>query len=399
MIRLVSCIFLVIVLAGFSAAATDGASPRVDNQPESVRVVAAASALATITGIAISPLLGMGVYGAYHYVQADEVARLSLPWFAAPGFFIPALIIAGICAAKDTLGITFPPGLKKPLDVLEVIENKLSGLIAAGAVIPITMSTLGKVLVGTGTASSASILPNGLATITLGAIDGPGSISLITVLGGLIVFSFVWMASHAINVLVLLSPWGAVDAALKLARTGLLALVAVTAQLDPRMAGVVCLGILVIAYLCSGWAFRLTVFGSVFCWDFFRRRGDDFTVSADGYQVFSSAVLTERKIPIRTYGRLEKGEGGRHFFRYRPWLFLPKRKVEVLDAKLTIGRGVFFSTVLAEGRSLFILPPRYLGQEEKVADVYGFAGVEDVGLRKIWSWFKDAAGLGSTAST
>src|SRR5688572_22248677 len=78
-----------------------------------------ATVITTVTGIAISPLLGTGAYGAYQWMSAkDEAARAALPWYAQMSFWLPALLLVGICAAKDSFGAVVPPGLKKPLDVL-----------------------------------------------------------------------------------------------------------------------------------------------------------------------------------------------------------------------------------------------------------------------------------------
>ncbi|MGC4074715.1 MAG: hypothetical protein QM760_19870 [Nibricoccus sp.] len=102
-----------------------------------------ATAVTTLTGIAISPLLGTGGFGAYLWYKADTPEqKAALPWFAKVSFFVPALLIAALCAAKDAFGAVVPPGFKKPLDVLETVENKASGLVAAGAIVPFTMSTL-----------------------------------------------------------------------------------------------------------------------------------------------------------------------------------------------------------------------------------------------------------------
>lgn len=392
MIRRLFCISLALLLVGFSSPLGAVTSRKPSDKSESAKVTAAASALAAVTGIAISPLLGTGVYGAYKYISTPEEQRSTLPWFAMPGFFIPALIIAGLCAAKDTFGVVFPPGMKKPLDIAELLENKLSGLIAAGAVIPITMSGLSKILVDTAGTPHAAIFPHDLAMISLGTIHASWLIDLVTIPLGIFVFAVVWMASHAINVLILLSPWGAIDAALKAARVSLLGLITLTAQLDPKNAAVLCIIVIVVAYCVAGWSFRLTVFGTLSCWDFFTGRRRRFSTDPISNRVFSSTALTEQKIPIRTYGHLVKTGKGRHVFRYRPWLMLPEKTIEMTDAKIVIGRGIFFSTIMAGDRPLFIMPPRYIGHETQVAQTYGFAGVQDAGLRKAWSWLREAFG-------
>lgn len=75
-----------------------------------------AGAISTVTGMAISPLLGTGAYGAYQYFNASTPEqKAALPWFAQWAFFGPALLIVGACAAKDALGAAVPPGTYGPL--------------------------------------------------------------------------------------------------------------------------------------------------------------------------------------------------------------------------------------------------------------------------------------------
>lgn len=354
------------------------------------RAVELSTTVAAITGIAISPLLGTGVYGAYKYIAATPETRGSLPWFAQPTFFILALVISGLCAAKDTFGVVFPPGWKKPLDIMETLENKLSGLVAAGAVIPLTMTGLSKILVGDA-GGGADLHSTQLAMITLGSMDFSWLLNIVTVPVGVIIFGFVWMTSHAINVLILLSPWAAIDAALKSLRLAVLGLLTLTTQLDPKSGGVLAVIIIVFAYFLSGWAFRLTHFGSIFCWDFFTRRRKRFEPAPDANLLFSNSALAE-KVPVRTYGRLVKDADG-YTFSYRPWLVLPRRTLKVPAGEIVVMRGLFSSALCCEDKPFFVLPPRYCGHEERVAELYGFARVEDAGLRKAWGWVMEALGL------
>jgi hypothetical protein len=213
------------------------------------------------------------------------------------------------------------------------------------------------------------------------------------------VFGVVWLASHAINVLILLSPWGGVDAALKAARTALLGLVTATAWIDPVVGATLSVIIILVAWLVAGWAFRLTVFGWVFCWDTFTFRRRRFQVLADGNKLFLGRKL--EGVPLRTYGRLHQAADGRLAFRFRPWLVLPEREVAVPREGLVVGRGVFYSEMLGHDvsadklRPLFLLPPRYLGHEELLARTYGISGTCDVGLRRAWTWLKEALGFGT----
>jgi hypothetical protein len=359
-----------------------------------------AKALATVTGVAISPLLGTGALGVYQNLQAKTPEeKAALPWYAQWTFFVPALVLVGLCACKDTIGAALPPGMKKPLDVLETIENKASGLVAAGAVVPFTMSALSKMIVAHAAPAGDLLATNGLAAVQVGAIDWSWALSILTVPIGIAVFLVVWMASHAINVLILLSPWGAIDAALKTARTALLGLIVATAALSPMVSAILSLVVILVAYLVAGWAFRLTVFGTVFSWDFFTLRKSRFTVAEKGENLmFSSNKLTGQGVPMRTYGRLRHEAGdGKLVFRYRPWLVLPEKTLEVkLDEQVSVGKGLFISSIRCGEKTAFVLPPRYRDHEAALVRAYAIeGGVQDVGLLKAWGALKELFGGGS----
>ena len=353
-----------------------------------------AGALSTITGIAISPLLGTGLYGAYQWWSAkDSVARQALPWYAQAGFWLPALLLVGVCAAKDAFGAVIPPGWKKPLDVLETIENKATGLVAAGAVVPFTMAAMSKVLVGSA-ASTDPMLPTGLAMLPIGAMDLSWFLNILTIPFGVAIFLVVWMASHAINVLILLSPWGAIDAALKSARTGVLAILAMTSALNPWAGAAISVVIIIFAYFVAGWAGRLSVFGWVFCWDFITRRRRRFQPADNNNWMFAGGNLPG--VPTRTYGRLVRQSTGNYEFIYQLWPWKPVKSAGVPSTgeMLAVGRGLFFSTIIEnETQTLFLLPPRYRGFEDMIAQTYAMGGgVRDAGLRKAWSVFRELFG-------
>ncbi|HEY0945998.1 MAG TPA: hypothetical protein VGD81_12055 [Opitutaceae bacterium] len=392
------CVGIAVIALPLWAATGSTTSAPSDRSPAAPIAVA----ISTVTGIAISPLLGTGVYGAYKYFKTPAVQRDSLPWYARTAFWMPALIIVGACAAKDAFGAALPPGWKKPLDVLETIENKATGLIAAGAVVPFTMDALSNMILGTGDASTAALssplVPSGLAAIHVAAIDWSWLLNLLTVPFGLAVFVVVWMASHAINALILLSPWGAIDAALKAARTAVLGLITLSATLDPWIGAVLSLVVIVVAYFVAGWSFRLSVFATVFCWDFLTLRRRRFTPAADANWMFATSHF--ENVPARTYGRLVKRADGALSFSFRPWLFLPERSAEVPPARsLAVGRGLFFVMIDGESAGHFFLPPRYRGHEDELVAIYGFRGVREAGLRKAWGWIKETMGYGPRTAT
>ena len=392
---------LSMIIAPFALAA-DAAKPTPAG-PDRSPGAPIAGAISTVTGMAISPLLGTGAYGAYQYFNATTPEqKAALPWFAQWAFFGPALLIVGACAAKDALGASVPPGLKKPFDVLETIENKATGLVAAGAVVPFTMAAVSKLLVGSKTAGveGAVLESSGMAMLQVGAIDFSWLLNLLTVPFGIAMFAVVWMASHAINVLILLSPWGAIDAALKGMRTGLLGLLALSATINPWLGAALSLLVIIVAWLVAGWAFRLTCFGSVFCWDFLTLRRTRFTPKENGNKLFAGGNFPG--VPPRTYGRLAQRPAGGIEFQYRPWLVMAERSalVPVDKSQLAVGKGLFFSSITANDRdTLFLLPPRYHGHEDTVARAYLMGGgVRDAGLRKAWGVMRELFG-GSAAKT
>ena len=392
---------LSMIIAPFALAA-DAAKPT-PAVPDRSPGAPIAGAISTVTGMAISPLLGTGAYGAYQYFNATTPEqKAALPWFAQWAFFGPALLIVGACAVKDALGASMPPGLKKPFDVLETIENKATGLVAAGAVVPFTMAAVSKLLVGSKTAGveGAVLESSGMAMLQVAAIDFSWLLNLLTVPFGIAMFAVVWMASHAINVLILLSPWGAIDAALKGMRTGLLGLLALSATINPWLGAALSLLVIIVAWLVAGWAFRLTFFGSVFCWDFFTLRRTRFTPQENDNKMFAGGNFSG--VPPRTYGRLAQRTAGGIEFYYRPWLVMPERSalVPVDKSQLAVGKGLFFSSITANDRdTLFLLPPRYHGHEDTVARAYLMGGgVRDAGLRKAWGVMRELFG-GSAAKT
>ncbi|MEO5958002.1 MAG: hypothetical protein ABIZ49_08375, partial [Opitutaceae bacterium] len=173
--------------------------------------------------------------------------------------------------------------------------------------------------------------------------------------------------------------------------------VTLTATLDPVWGAVLSLVVIVVSYFLAGWAFRLTVFGSVFCWDFFTRRSRRFVPGESENKMFAGANLPG--VPVRTYGRLVRLAGGGFEFVYRPWLFRSPRSVVVATApgSLAVGRGLFFSTLIADDdATLFLLPPRYRGHEETLVRIYAMGrGVRQAGLRKAWGAMKELFGGGA----
>ena len=342
-----------------------------------------------ITGVAISPMLGVGAVGAYQWWDAPKEKRAELPWFANPLFWIPALLLVGACFLKDTAGIALPVVLKKPFDVAETIEHKISGLVATGAFVPIAASIF-----------HAPAQPGAaLAEAGLAAIDLHWLYNALMVPVAMAAFVIVFLASNAINILILLSPFTTVDAALKGFRTTILASVVGTSFVNPWMGAAWALVVILFSWLIAGWSFRLSHFGMSFVWDFVTGRKNRFRPDAKENKMFLGRQT--EKVPTRTYGKLSRNEMGELVFHYRPWLLLAQRRLVLPAGNYEAGRGVFYSEILrVEGdsaKTVMLLPPRYRGQEEEIAKIYHFTGVREVGLRAAWAWLKSLFG-GRTAA-
>lgn len=374
--------------AAASAQTSATSSAAADPNPASKKL---AETVSLITGVAISPLMGVGAVGAYDYFKAKTPEqKAALPWFANPLFWAPALLLVGACFLKDTAGIAIPTVLKKPFDVAEACEHKVSGLVATGAFVPIAAS----IFHSTSSPNGASLASIGFATIDLHWLYNALMIPF-----AMAAFFIVFLASNAINILIILSPFSTVDATLKGFRTAILASVVGTSFVNPWMGAAWALVIILISWLIAGWSFRLSHFGISFIWDFITGRKGRFHPDAKENKMFLGAK--NQKVPTRTYGKLSKNEKDELVFRFHPWLVLPSRSIILPPGTYETGRGLFYSEIMREEdgslKTVILLPPRYLGHEEEVAKIYNFAGTRDVGIRAGWSWFKSLFG-GSRAA-
>ena len=345
-----------------------------------------AQTISEITGVAISPLMGVGAVGAWQYFHAktpEQKARL--PWFANPLFWVPALLLVGACFVKDSCGVVLPAVLKKPFDVAETIEHKISGLVATGAFVPIAASIFHSSGAGDGVSLSAA----GFA-----AIDLSWLYNALMVPVAMAAFFIVFLASNAINILILLSPFTVLDAALKAFRTAIIASIVISSWANPWFGAAWALIIIAFCYLIAGWSFRLSHFGLVFVWDFATRRGNRFTPDLTANKMFLGRKINQ--VPARSYGKLSRDEKGRLVLNYRPWLVLPARTLALPEARYAVGKGAFFSEIFQldgdSERIALLLPPRYRSHEEQLVAIYSFVDVRPTGLHAVWQWVKSLFG-------
>ena len=268
----------------------------------------------------------------------------------------------------------------------DALEHKISGLVATGAFVPLVIAVFP-------TAETEAAVPG--ANGFLAAIDLSWLGNGILVPLAMIAFFLVFLASNAINILILLSPFAVVDTALKGFRLLVLLTIPATAFANPWLGAGWALVIILIAYFIAGWSFRLSHFGLVFIWDIVTLRSGRFVPDKSGNRMMLARQIN--RVPARTYGTLRRDEQGRLLLQYRPWLVLPQRTLTLPEGQYFIGKGLFYSQIMrTEDRgptAVLLLPPRYRGHEEALISIYSLTGVREAGLLAAFRWLKEALGF------
>lgn len=336
--------------------------------------ISIAEGVTQITGVAISPLWGMSVMGAWKYWHTAPELRTKLPWYCHHYVWSFCFVILGMNLLKDVLGAAVPALVKKPFDFFELFEDKLSALVASGAFVPLVASAMAQYQQIPEASASLSMAPLGVASVLgLGGITETTLRYVFFIPLSVIGFFVVWLASHSINVLIALSPFSLLDTTLKLIKGMILGLVASFSAINPYLGLVICIPIILIAILISGWTFRFTTFGAALGLDLLRRKRAE---EGDFKKIKAFSAREFQKVPVRTRGLLIPKENGAVEFQYRPWFILPLRKVTLdhLHSRLEI--GVIYSEVhLGMGaqdgmraHKFFTLLPRYQSDALKVME-------------------------------
>lgn len=391
-----ACVFglaLLLLGAGAALAAGDarGGESRHFSAGEEV-----ARTLTLVTGVPISPLLGVSGLGAWRWWQTPEGLRPALPWYARPWFWGSGLAVALLFALNTTLG-ALVPGLKKPMDFVEEHENRFSTLIAA----PVVLLEVRRAL------DAAGMLPDAVAARPLAeagaAALADGTLARLLAGAGYLavygtVFVVVFLAFHAVQVLIALSPSVTLDLLLRGFRFSMLIAAAVTAAVDPWLGAAWAAVLALLCLLIAGWSFRLTVYGALFSWEILAGRDGGGDPATGRLALFSGRGLAG--VPVRSLGRIEPAPDGGWRFRWRPWLVLPARAVPLLDRagdRLALLRGTVSPRLVRTGPlrevTLGRFPPRFRGREEGLAARLGVPEVLDGrivrGLKATWKWLRE----------
>lgn len=394
-----TCITVLLLLISVGSVAAFAAEPLPVSTPtpastaERLPGVELAEGVSQLTGVAISPLLGVSAVGAWKYYETPEARRGRLPWFCHPGVWGAGLFLAGLCFLKDLFGTAAPPLLKKPFDVIELFENKLSAVVACSAFLPYIVSQMAR-YAPEQAAIAVSSDPMLASIVPVAGFD----VRYITIPLAIFGFLIVWLATHAINVMIVLCPFGFIDGLLKLLKGFLLSSVVASSFISPFLGAVVSLAILFVAALIAPWAFRLMVFGAVFGLDvLWPHRGQRLLRPAAPHGFLAVRIA---HAPRRTYGRLTRAADGSVKFAYRPWLLFPERSVTLPTGKVAIVKGVLYPSLLhgeatdqQRERIVVMFLPRYRSHEHVIASHFEIANVQASPLLKGFQaareWFRE----------
>ncbi len=373
--------------------------------------VTLAEGITEVTGVAMSPLLGVSTLGAWKYWHADASARARLPWYCQPWAWGLGLAVAGLCLCKDVFGAAIPGIFKKPFDWLELFEDKVSALVAGSAFVPLVGLAISEYQrIHSAHQALTSWSSAGLATapwaeVMSAALQSPW----VTIPLSLMLFMVVWLTSHVVHVLIALSPFSLLDSVLKSAKAAILSLLLLTAAMIPTVSSIpamiLCGVIALVSVLLVGWSFRLLWFGGWMVSDLlFNRRVLDVEAGQEGTIGFLAKSF--HSIPVRTPGRLMADPiTGQPCFCYRPWLIGPTRRVDLGEGSFVILRGLFhpaFAQQKAQRQAQrwVLLLPRYRGVEQDLAQTLGGLPVREAGLLRGWKAIRQALAdlLGSKAA-
>ena len=236
--------------------------------------------VAKLTGVALTPLLGLGFIGLDRWMHTPEAERQALPFHQQPWFFGSALALALVLFLGHRV-----PVIRTAFKMLKAVESPVSGLLA----LPIVAQGVAVALrSGTHMGATSPLWPPEPAIVAAGVLG-----------------AVVWLVGHTVNVLVLLSPAPPIDWLLKGSKAALVGFLLAASTISPWLALVVSLAYVLVALALAGWAWRLLRFGTVLALDLLLRRSLSLPPGA-AVPAFAAGVAG---VPQRSSVRV-RAEGG-----------------------------------------------------------------------------------------
>lgn len=383
------------LLAGCTAQRTE-VEPAPQKTAERAPGVDFAIGAATITGLAISPLLMASSFGLYQR-YLDKNPDNNDQWFCSPLFWGFGFLLLFLCSAKDVAAPLIPAAAKKPLDLAELLENKLSAVVVMIGVVPIlsyefTRTLLQDDAVAAFIQSNFSLLlklivPTGLSSTN-------AMVGIVAVPVFMAAFLAVWLLSHTINVIIAISPFGLLDFGLKSFRFLLIVSLYAAYHVSHWFGTTYSLLIVLIAVILAGWAFRLMIYGTILATDLFFPFISRKDIDTRSPHAFLSTRIAG--VPVRTFGKASSTSNGQICFCYKPWLYFKARTINLPKGRYALSRGLLYPSLLGKDVSehtLLNFPPRYRGHEERIGLQMGVCEVQDgsllSGLKRMRAWLRD----------
>ncbi|MDW7773680.1 MAG: hypothetical protein SCH71_12405 [Desulfobulbaceae bacterium] len=362
-----------------------------------------AAEISRATGLAISPILGLSVLGAYTYYTTPAAERTDMPWHARPAFWGPLLTVLLGIFLKDSAKIALPKILLMPLDAVETLLEKNVSAILALLVILSSITGRGiDQLHFPGLTPDLFLQPAYAAgypgTAASSGLPEIGVLSLVLI----IVFAVVWVVGQSFNFLILLSPFSWLDLLLTGFKNSILALLLGAYLINPFLGLGTALVFIVFSFFLFARSYRFVIFGTLFAADILFKKSRREPPDNGRIQAFTGSAVAGA--PSMSYGCLA-AEKETLVFHYRPWLILPSRTVETsfVPSQCEVGKGMVSPVILAARenrksyRTLFRLRPLYHCHENKVAETLGLKGIRDVtfgrSLREGLAWLREQTGL------
>lgn len=365
-----------------------------------------AEEISRATGIAISPILGLSVLGAYTYYTTPPEKRELVPWYARPAFWTPLLVVLLGIILKDSAKIALPKIIVMPLDAIETLLEKNAS--AALGLLVILSSVSGR---GLDQLRLARFLPHELFVPAANAAQhfSHAAVSGILETGILamaitVVFTVVWVVSQSFNFLILLCPSSWLDLLLTCSKNSIVALLLGGYLINPFLGLFLSIPVIVISAFLFARSYRFVIFGTIFASDILLGKSRKNAVGPGMIRAFAGPSAAG--IPSLSYGYLAN-QKGMLLFQYRPWLLLPRRSIPLPmpASRCEAGKATVAPVILYPGENekqytvLFRLRPLYHSHEEKIAEILGLGGVRDVtfgrSLRAGLAWLGEQLGLRS----
>ncbi len=368
-----------------------------------------AQEISRATGLAISPILGISVLGAYTYYTTPLEERETVPWNVKPRFWGPLLCVLLAIILKDSSKVALPKILLVPLDTIEALLEKNTSAVLA--LVVVLTSITGKGIEQFQIASykvSGFLFPQAHAVEGMAsqAVSSETTVLSVAMLGFLltVIYGVVWVVSQSFNFLIFLCPFSWIDLLLTLLKNALVMALLGAYLFHPYAGLFVSVVIILISLVFFAWSYRFVILGTLVSYDLFRKGSYDSEPDTENLRVFSGPAMTG--VPSMSYGILRR-KGDFLEFTYRPWLCLPSKIFTSREPreKFLVGRGTFTTTLVREtGLSskyeiICRFRPRYLSHEEQIAQSLGLGGSVDLSLGKTlregFRWLADMLGLRS----